>query len=165
MAALVQGRCLGGAFELVLCCHLVFATAAAYFACPEIKLGVIPPVLAAVGPLRLGTATSERLLLTGESLNAPIAQRLGMITEIFQEEGRCKEELLAWYRRQMRPLSAFTLRQATRSARLGSPLVEALAARLAGIERQYIEEIVASHDANEGLAAFLERRAPIWTDS
>lgn len=42
VAALVQGRCLGGAFELVLCCHLVFATPTAVFACPEIKLGVIP---------------------------------------------------------------------------------------------------------------------------
>ncbi|MBZ5522125.1 MAG: enoyl-CoA hydratase/isomerase family protein, partial [Acidobacteriia bacterium] len=47
VAALVEGRCLGGAFELALCCHFVFAARSAVFACPEIKLGVFPPVLAA----------------------------------------------------------------------------------------------------------------------
>jgi cyclohexa-1,5-dienecarbonyl-CoA hydratase len=54
IAALVEGSCLGGAFELILACHMVFAAPNAAFGCPEIKLGVFPPVLAAIGAQRLG---------------------------------------------------------------------------------------------------------------
>jgi DHA2 family multidrug resistance protein len=49
VAALVEGRCLGGAFELALACHYLFAKESAVFACPEVKLGVVPPVLAVLG--------------------------------------------------------------------------------------------------------------------
>jgi len=165
VSALVQGYCFGGAFELVLCCHLVFATPTAVFACPEIKLGVIPPVLAAVGPLRLGSPTAERLLLTGEDLDAISAQRLGLLTEVFQGSNLPEEEFLLWYRKRIRPLSAFALRQAARAARFESALIESLEARLTRIEQQYIQEIVASHDGNEGIAAFLEHRDPVWRNS
>ena len=65
VAALVRGQCLGGAFEVVTACHFVFCTSDAKFGCPEVKLGVFPPVLAAIGSLRLGHALNERLLLTG----------------------------------------------------------------------------------------------------
>ena len=54
IAALVEGSCLGGAFELILACHFVFADPNANLGCPEIKLGVFPPVLAAIGSYRLG---------------------------------------------------------------------------------------------------------------
>ncbi|HZX64646.1 MAG TPA: enoyl-CoA hydratase/isomerase family protein, partial [Myxococcales bacterium] len=64
IAALVEGHCLGGGFELALACHLVFASPEAQFGCPEIKLGVFPPVLAALGPWRLGGSLSDRLVLT-----------------------------------------------------------------------------------------------------
>ncbi|MGZ6123663.1 MAG: enoyl-CoA hydratase/isomerase family protein, partial [Myxococcales bacterium] len=77
IASLVEGRCLGGAFELVLATHLVFATPDAQFGCPEIKLGVFPPVLAALGPWRLGGALSDRLVLTGETLSGSQAHALG----------------------------------------------------------------------------------------
>ena len=164
VSALVQGYCFGGAFELVLCCHLVFATPSAIFSCPEIKLGVIAPVLAAVGPLRLGSATAERLLLTGESLDAQAAQRCGLVTEVLQD-GSPENEFLSWYRKRLRPLSAFALRQATRAVRSGSLLIESLDAPLARIEQQYIREVAASHDGNEGIAAFLERRDPVWRNS
>jgi cyclohexa-1,5-dienecarbonyl-CoA hydratase len=165
VSALVQGYCLGGAFELALCCHLVFATPTAMFACPEIKLGVIPPVLAAVGPLRLGFPTAERLLLTGDNLDAVAAQRLGLVTEIFQKDIQPEEEFLTWYRQRIRPLSAFAIRQATRAVRFGSALIERLGESLAGIEQQYIREILTSDDGREGIAAFLEHRDPVWRNS
>ena len=58
-AALVEGNCLGGGFEVAICCHFLLATAGARFACPEIKLGVFPPVLATLGPHRFGGLVTE----------------------------------------------------------------------------------------------------------
>lgn len=164
VAALVEGRCLGGAFELALCCHLLFATPNARFGCPEIKLGVFPPVLAAVGAHRMPGALAERLLLTGEEIDVPAAAAAGLLAGVL--EGPDPEAaLLEWYRTRLAPLSAFALRQAAAAFRRSSGLVRALHERLPAIERQYLEEVVASHDGNEGIAAFLARRAPEWEDA
>ena len=162
VAALVEGRCLGGAFEVALCCHLVFATPGAVFACPEIKLAVFPPVLAAIGHLRLGGALAERLLLTGEDLDAATAQRAGVVAAVL--EGDVDEAMVGWYRRTLRPLSAFALRQATRASRTGSGLLAALDAPLQAIEQQYVDQVLPSADGNEGIEAFLQRRPPQWKD-
>jgi cyclohexa-1,5-dienecarbonyl-CoA hydratase len=164
LAALVEGRCLGGAFEMVLCCHLIFATPSARFGCPEIKLGVFPPVLAAIGALRLGGALAERLILTGGELEAAAAERAGLLTAILEADGDPEEHLLAWYRARLRPLSAFALRQAARASRGASGLLEALGRPLEAVEGQYLGEVVASHDGNEGIEAFLARRSPVWGD-
>lgn len=164
VAALVEGRCLGGAFEVVLACHLVFATPAARFACPEIKLGVIPPVLAVAGPARLGGALSERLLLTGDEMDAQAAERANFVAAIF-DAGDPEEAFYAWYRARLRPLSAFAIRQAVRAARASSPLLAALGDSLTAVERQYVDCVLASHDGNEGIESFLSRRAPQWTDA
>lgn len=161
VAALVDGKCLGGAFELALACHLVIATPRAVFACPEIKLGVIPPVLAALGPSRLGAAASERLLLTGAELSARDA---GDFVWLLAEED-LDETALAWFRATLAPLSAYALRQATRAAREGSGFYTQLDAGIAAAERLYLEHVLPSHDGNEGIAAFLEKRRPEWRDA
>jgi cyclohexa-1,5-dienecarbonyl-CoA hydratase len=164
VAALVEGRCLGGAFELVLCCHVVFATASARFACPEIKLGVFPPVLAAAGAARLGGALTERLVLTGQEIDAATAGRAGLLAEILDDGPQAEARVLAWHRDTLRPLSAFALREAVAAARRGSGLVTALGAALDDIERQYLDRVVSSHDGNEGIDAYLARRTPAWTN-
>jgi len=164
IAALVEGQCLGGAFELVLACHLVFAAPSAKFGCPEIQLGVFPPVLAAIGAQRLGGPLAERLIVTGATIDAAAADKAGMVSAIFSG-GNPEEELLEWYRKNLRPLSAFSIRQANRVARIGSGIVAALQQALDKIERQYVEEVLASYDGNEGIAAFIERRKPVWRDS
>lgn len=161
VAALVEGRCLGGAFELALCCHFVLAAPDAVFGCPEIKLGVFPPVMAAIGPRRLGGALAERMLLTGESLDAGSAERAGLVTRVVGP-GDPEADLIAWYREQIAPLSAFALRQAVHASRLGSGLLDALGAPLDLLERQYLDEVAVSHDGNEGIEAFIARRAPAW---
>ncbi len=164
VAALVEGSCLGGAFELILACHFVFAAASANFGCPEIKLGVFPPVLAAIGAQRLGGPLAERLIVTGASIDAAAAEKAGLVSAIFSG-GSPEEELIDWYRKNLRPLSAFSIRQANRVARIGSGIVAALQQTLEKIERQYVEEVLASYDGNEGIAAFIERRKPAWKDS
>ena len=164
VAALIEGQCLGGAFEVVLVCHFLFATPNAALACPEIKLGVLPPVLAAVGAQRLGGAVAERLLLTGSVLKAAEAERLGLVT-LLGSEAPALDQLLDWYRAHLGPLSAFSLRQGVQAIRRGSGLLEALGPGLDAAERQYLSQILPSHDGNEGIEAFLARRPPLWSDA
>jgi cyclohexa-1,5-dienecarbonyl-CoA hydratase len=164
IAALVEGSCLGGAFELILACHFVFAAPSANFGCPEIKLGVFPPVLAAIGAQRLGGPLAEKLIVTGATIDAAAAEKAGLVSAIFST-GNSEEELLDWYRKNLRPLSAFSIRQANKAARIGSGLVAALQTPLEKIERQYVDEVLAGNDGNEGIAAFIERRKPVWKDS
>ncbi len=163
IAALVEGSCLGGAFELILACHFVFAAPNAVMGCPEIKLGVFPPVLAAIGAHRLGGPLAERLIMTGATIDAAAAERAGLVSEIFSGVTP-EEELIAWYRKNLGPLSAFAIRQNNRVARLGSGLIAALQEPLAKIEKQYVDEVLASNDGNEGITAFIERRKPAWKD-
>jgi len=164
VAALVQGSCLGGGFEVVLCCHFVFATESARFGCPEIKLGVLPPVLAAVGSARLGGPTAERLLLTGDTLDARNALGFGFVTELFEEDADPEDKLLTWYRGSLRTLSAFSLREGTKALRETSGFLADLDRTIAATERQYVENILSSHDGNEGIESFLEKRKPEWKD-
>ena len=163
IACLVEGRCLGGAFELALATQLCFATPGARLGCPEIKLGVFPPVLAALGAWRLGAARAERLILTGAEWSAAEAREAGLVAEIFASPDP-EAELLAWYRAQLAPLSAHALRKATQVFRRASGLTEALATPLQAAEEAYLADMRASHDSQEGINAFLEKRAPVWLD-
>jgi cyclohexa-1,5-dienecarbonyl-CoA hydratase len=163
IAALVEGHCLGGAFELVLACHLVFATPRARFACPEIKLGVFPPVLAVLGSERLSGGTCERLLYTGGELGAEQAERIGWLAALLSAEGDAREQLLDYYRERLAPLSGFALRQATFAMRRSGGIEALLGEPLERAERHYLDAVVGSHDGNEGIAAFLERREPKWS--
>ncbi len=165
VAALVQGSCLGGAFEVVLCCHFVFATASARFGCPEIKLGVIPPILAALGSSRLGGPTAERLLLTGGTLDAQNAFRIGFLTKVFEAEDNPEEMLFEWYRKTLKTLSALSLREGIKALRETSRFLSTLDRGIAAVERQYVGNILSSHDGNEGIEAFLGKRPPVWKDA
>ncbi|MFQ5746909.1 MAG: enoyl-CoA hydratase/isomerase family protein [Gemmatimonadota bacterium] len=163
VSALVSGNCLGGAFELVLACHLVFATPDARFGCPEIKLGVFPPVLAVLGGRRLGDAAAERLLLAGGTIDVSEADRLGFLTAVLDGPDAW-DGLLAWYRENLGPLSAHALRTATRAARETSGMLADLEHALGAAEGLYVSEVLNSADGNEGIEAFLDKRLPEWRD-
>lgn len=165
VAALVLGRCLGGAFELALACHFVFAAPTAVFACPEIKLGVLPPVLAALGPARLGQPLAERLLLTGSDLDAKAAHAAGFVTGLAPEDTDAFAFTSEWYAQNLREHSAYSLRQGLEALRKGSKLVEACGETLADIEKLYLERLLPSHDGNAGITAFLAKQKPVWSDA
>lgn len=161
IAATVQGKCLGGAFEVILCCHFVFATENASMGCPEIKLGVFPPVLAACGALQLGGMRATRLLLTGDTISAETGVHIGLVSAVVDSADPLAG-VLQWYRQHLAPLSPFAIRQASRAMRQGSGLLAALDEPLRRAERQYVNEVVPSEDGNEGIEAFIERRQPVW---
>jgi cyclohexa-1,5-dienecarbonyl-CoA hydratase len=165
VAALVEGRCLGGAFELALATHFVFATGETVFGCPEIRLGVIPPVLSVLGHHRLGGALAEQMLLTGREIDAARARSCGLVVDVLPGGEDPEAWLLAWFRETLAPLSAFSLREATRAARQGSGLLASLGEPLAAAERRYLDHLLPSHDGNEGIEAFLAKRPPVWNNA
>jgi cyclohexa-1,5-dienecarbonyl-CoA hydratase len=159
-AAVVRGRCLGGGMELAAFCNWVLAHPGALFGQPEIELGVLAPIASLILPLRLGQSRSDDLLLTGRLVGAEEAQHIGLATRVADDPWAALEELAA---KQLLPKSASSLRHAVRAARW--EWNRRLAADVAAMERFYLDELMATHDANEGLASFMEKRRPVWTNA
>lgn len=154
--ALVEGRCLGGGCELALCCDLVVAAPHATFGQPEIDLGCFPPVAAALLPRLAGRHAAE-LVLLGAPLGAEEALRLGLVSRVAAdaagETARIAEALGA--------KSPTALAAAVRALRAGAQA--GFDDALARNERLYLDTVVPSADAEEGVRAFLEKRAPVWS--
>jgi cyclohexa-1,5-dienecarbonyl-CoA hydratase len=158
-AAIVRGRCLGGGFELALACDLIFAADDAVFGLPEIDLGVFPPIAAALLPLRVGAARATRAMLTGEALTAAACCEAGLV-ELVAPGAQLGREVDAWFNRHFALKSAAALRHAAVAARLG--LVAQTRATLPELERLYLDDLMHTHDAVEGVDAFLGKRPPTW---
>jgi cyclohexa-1,5-dienecarbonyl-CoA hydratase len=156
--ALVRGVALGGGCELAVACDFVLASDRARFGQPEINLGVFPPVAA----YQLSRQTAPRkgleLLLTGDPVDAQTAERLGLANAVFpvaEFDARADEWLQRLYRQ-----SASTIRFTKKAFRLAQ--AADFEDRLARVERLYLEELMQTSDANEGLNAFIEKRKPEW---
>jgi cyclohexa-1,5-dienecarbonyl-CoA hydratase len=160
-AAIVRGRCLGGGFELALACDLIFAAEDSEFGLPEIALGVFPPAAAALLAWRAGGARAARAVLTGESRPAEDWQRTGLI-ELLAPAGALDGAVDEWFATHFAPRSAAALRHASAAVRYG--LLAHLRATLPALERLYLDDLMRTHDAAEGIAAFLAKRRPRWTD-
>ena len=158
-AAVVRGRCLGGGFEVVLACDLVFASEHAKLGVPEITLGVFPPAAAALLPLRVGTSRASRVILSGEAVPAPWWHEAGLVTQLSPTEA-LDEVVHGWYERFAASRSAVAVRHAAVAARNG--LRTQALATLGDLERQYLDELMQTTDAAEGCAAFMEKRPPVW---
>jgi len=159
-AATVRGRCLGGGMELATFCHRVVAHPSAVLGQPEIQLAVLPPVASLILPSRIGQARADDLVLTGRSVAAAEALAMGLIDEVAEDPDAA---LTAWAERELVPKSAAALRYAVRAARWR--FNQTLRTELPAVEKAYLEELMATHDANEGLAAFLEKRPPRFTNN
>lgn len=157
--ALVRGACLGGACELACYSDIVLASENASFGLPEIKLGVYPPVAAAIFPQRFGYQGAMRLLLTGETIDAAAAVRVGLASRAVREEDAAMalEETLQLLREKSAPALRAAKRAALRSR--GAPFRELIRPS----EEVYLNELMAHPDAVEGLRAFMEKRPPQWT--
>jgi cyclohexa-1,5-dienecarbonyl-CoA hydratase len=159
-AALVRGRCLGGGFEVALACDLIFASSTAVLGVPEITLGVFPPAAAALLPLRIGVNRATGAVLTGQV--RPVAQ--WMETGLIELSAPAQELDAAvdhWYQANLAARSAAALRCAAMATRAATRRhVEAV---LPELERYYLDTLMATADAVEGITAFIEKRTPVWS--
>ena len=155
--AAVRGQCLGGGLELVAFCNRVVATADARLGQPEIMLGVFAPVASLILGERVGRGAAEDLLLSGRSIEGVEALRLGLVDEICEDPG---ETALAYARKHLAPQSASSLRLAVRASRFG--FSERFRRNIAQLESMYLNDLMRTADANEGLQAFMDKRPPEW---
>ncbi len=153
----VRGACLGGGLEFVLGGSMVFTAPDAQFGQPEMKLGVFAPAASVLLPLRIGQARAEDLLYSGRSIDAATATAWGLATAVAEEPSAAA---LEYFEQHLANKSAASLALAVRAAR--EPFAELARARLADVEMLYLEELMRTRDANEGLAAFIEKRKPRW---
>lgn len=158
--AAVRGQCLGGGLELAAFCHRVWAAPEARFGLPEITLGVFAPVGSLLLPERIGRAAADELCSSGRVVGATEAQRLGLVDELADEPVAAAT---AWAREQILPHSASSLRFAVRAVR--REFHRGFFAGLEDLERLYLDELMATADAAEGIRAFLDKRAPRWSDA
>jgi cyclohexa-1,5-dienecarbonyl-CoA hydratase len=137
---------------------MIVAAERAKFGQPEIKVGVFPPIAALLLPSLVGRGKALQLLLTGETISAHEAQSIGLVQEVAPEaEFEAKVNALI---AQLQARSGAVLRLTKRAALIGESHTA-----LADIERIYLSELMQTADAQEGLAAFMEKRAPIWKDA
>jgi cyclohexa-1,5-dienecarbonyl-CoA hydratase len=156
--AVVGGAAIGGGMELALGCDLVLAGVSARFGQPEIKLGVFPPIAAALLPHLIGYRQAARLVLTGETVSAEEAARLGLVTfAVPDDELPARLDQLV---DQFHSLSAAALRLAKSALLLGADRGAEQA--LESIEDLYLTDLMATADAGEGIRAFMEKRPPVW---
>jgi enoyl-CoA hydratase len=157
--AAVNGWALGGGCELAMTLDLIVAGEGARFGQPEINIGVIP---GAGGTQRLtraiGKSKAMRMVLTGEPITASEAERAGLVALVTQDELVVEDALaLAATIAQKSPIALRLAKEAVNAAYEMS-LTEALAH-----ERRLFYLLFASEDQKEGMAAFLEKRAPDFT--
>jgi cyclohexa-1,5-dienecarbonyl-CoA hydratase len=156
--AVVDGAALGGGCELVAGCDIVIASERARFGQPEIKLGVFPPVAVVLLPRVIGDKRARELILTGELIEAPEAARLGLVNYLLptSELEQKTAELLSRFRNLSTAALAFT-KEAIDLGRGRSLDLE-----LKRVEDLYLNELMKTHDAPEGIKAFTEKRKPEW---
>lgn len=158
--ALVHGAALGGGCELACFCDLVVASDATRFGQPEIALGVFPPVTAAAFPYFVNGKKTLELLLTGEPVDAREAARIGLVNRVFPAADF--DEAAAAFVGGLASKSGVALRLAKKAyyAGVDVPFDEALDRA----EEIYLGELMRTRDAKEGIAAFREKRDPVWRD-
>lgn len=156
--AVVHGHCLGGGMELALSCDMVIATDDAHFGQPEIDLGCYPTAAAALYPLRFGYGLTLDLLITGRTISCEEAERLGLVAR--RVNGFALDRELARLTADITAKSAAVTRLIKKAVRAGRD--RGFAEGLPESERIYKEELCATADMQEGLAAFLEKRKPVW---
>ncbi|MCC6948378.1 MAG: cyclohexa-1,5-dienecarbonyl-CoA hydratase [Bradyrhizobiaceae bacterium] len=153
----VQGQCLGGGLELALAGHFLFVRPDAQLAQPEMKLGVFAPAASCLLPELAGSMRALDLLLSGRSITGAEAVQFGIALEAAEDPERAA---LAYFDAHLKPKSASSLRYALRAAR--ADYVDRLRAKLEMVERLYMDELMTTHDAVEGLNAFLGKRSAQW---
>lgn len=158
--AAVQGAALGGGCELAIYCDMVIATEKARFGQPEIQVGVFPPIAALIFPRMIGRKKAMELILAGETITSQEALSIGLINKVVPEAS-FQEELNAFIGK-FKKLSGVVLKLTKKATLAG--LNDDTLQGLKAIEKVYLDQLMKTEDATEGLKAFLEKRTPTWKD-
>lgn len=156
--ARIRGRCYGGGLEVALACSMIFADEKAVFAVPEIKLAVFPPVASLLLPFITGQSAASEIVLSGEEFSAADMNWFGVVGRV--SEGDLESAVDEFIEKSLLPKSASSLRFTQRVAMRS--LATHYRTHIRSVERMYIDDLMATRDANEGIAAFLEKRKPEW---
>jgi cyclohexa-1,5-dienecarbonyl-CoA hydratase len=158
--AVVKGYCLGGGCEVACFCDMVIAAEGAQFGQPEIKLAVYPPLAIPAFPRIMGQKKAFEFLLTGDTIDAKEAQRVGLVNMVVPEAEL--EEAVDKFVAKLTVHSLVALKASKRALYAGYDLPLAEALKIS--EDIYLNVIAKSKDGVEGLRAFLEKRKPVWRD-
>ncbi len=158
LLVVVNGPAFGGGAELAALGDLVIATPKARFAQPEIKLGVFPPLAAAILPYLLGPKQALELVLTGETMSAERARELRLVNWLVPEEELQKkiDDVTAKVTAQSAPV--LTMAKKAIMGSLGLPLRDGVRNSM----KVFLNELAELEDSQEGLRALVEKRAPKW---
>ncbi len=153
----VEGQCLGGGLEVALAGHFMFVAPDAGLGQPEIKIGVFAPAASCLLPERAPRVVAEAMLYSGQSVTGEDAVRYGIANA---HDPNPSDAAMHWFDRNIASLSASSLRHAVRAARIG--FVERLSDNIDAVEKLYLEQLMTTRDAVEGLEAFLDKRQANW---
>jgi cyclohexa-1,5-dienecarbonyl-CoA hydratase len=153
----VRGQCLGGGLEVALAGSWTFAAPDAQFGQPEMKLGVFAPAASVLLPYRVNLPMAEDLLYSGRPIGAAAGLACGLVHALADDP---EAAALGWFHEHLQGKSAAALACATAAAR--GAMRRDVRQRLADVERVYLDRLMATRDANEGLVAFLAKRKPTW---
>jgi cyclohexa-1,5-dienecarbonyl-CoA hydratase len=156
--AAVHGHCLGGGAELAMVCDIVYTTVSAQWGFPEIKLGCYPPVACTALAALVGQKRAVELILTGRTINGIEVAEMGLANRAVLDE-----ELAAVVDHTVQEL----LRLSPAALAVTKKAIYAWDAMhfdkgLARAEKIYLEDLMKTADAQEGIRAFVEKRAPKW---
>lgn len=152
-----RGQCLGGGLEVALAGHLLFVAPDATLGQPEMKLGVFAPAASCLLPELIGPVRSLDLLISGRSITGTEAAAMGIAREAAADP---EHAALAYFEEHLRPKSASSLRYAVKAARLD--YIARVREKIRAVERLYLDELMATHDAVAGLEAFIAKGSPQW---
>ena len=155
--AVVNGLALGGGCEIVAGCDMAIASEKAQLGQPEIKLGVYPPPASVLFPRILGRRKAFELILSGDSISAREAERIGLVNKAVpdNEFEKATEEFI----KRFTANSGLTLTQARRALYRNFDLEFHDAMEVTGADAT---EVMSGENSVEGLKAFLEKRKPVW---
>lgn len=158
--AKVQGVSLGGGLELALACSFIVATPKAKFGVPEIGLGVFPPVAAILLPWRVGDQGATHMILSGETLGAehPLFSRIVTATVENIDEG-----VHQYFEKSFKDKSASSIRWAHKASR--HLVCQSYFQYIERLESLYLNDLMSTDDAKEGIEAFIAKRKPVWKNS
>ena len=154
--ASVRRHCLGGGAELALVCDIVYASPDSVWGFPEIKLACYPPVASVMLSAIVGQKLAAELVLTGKTLSGQEAFSSGLVNGLADDPDTLVAECL----QRVSQLSPAAIGMAKKA--LYSWDAIHFDKGLARAEQIYCDELMKTADAQEGIAAYIERRRPVW---